>query len=63
MNDMYELVNAADPLKKIQGNEGQMKVLAAMTQQTLECAFFIRDYCTDASLGVSSLYTLSLFRY
>jgi len=50
MDDMYDLVIAAEPLKKLRENEDQKKVLEKMAQQTLECANFIYSYASSNRL-------------
>ena len=37
MSDVYTFVLEADPVKKV---ESHKRILAAMTQQTVECAYF-----------------------
>lgn len=41
MNAAYEFVQEAVPLKQI---ESQAKIINCLIQQTIECAYFIRDY-------------------
>jgi len=44
MNDIYTFVHEADPLKKIQSHG---RIIALMTQQTMECGYCIRDYAKN----------------
>ena len=50
MSDVYTFVLEADPVKKV---ESHKRILAAMTQQTVECAYFIREYATNKSFSKS----------
>ena len=44
MDDAYAFVHEAEPLKKINSHQ---RVVVLITQQTIECAFFIRDYAKN----------------
>lgn len=48
MDDMCGLVIDADPLKMLENNENQKEILKAMSQQTLECAYFIHSYASSS---------------
>jgi hypothetical protein len=50
MNDVYDFVHEAEPLKKI---ESQKQIVALITQQTTQCAYFIRDYSTNKNFCMS----------
>lgn len=41
MQDIYDFVHDGEPLKKI---EAHKKTFAFITKQTIECAYFIKDY-------------------
>ena len=41
VSDIYAFVLAADELKAIESHE---KILLQMSEQIVECAYFIRDY-------------------
>jgi len=50
MNDVYAFTLEAEPVKKV---ESHKPILAAMAKQTVECAYFIREYATDQNFGMS----------
>src|ERR1700683_2266832 len=41
MADVYSFVQESDPIQRI---KPQCQIVSLMTQQTTECAYFIRDY-------------------
>jgi len=45
MTQMYDLVNAADCLADLSKNVVVKTILESMTRQTIECGYFIEDYC------------------
>jgi hypothetical protein len=47
MNDAYSFVNEAAALKEI---ESPKQIITVLTQQTIDCAYFIRDYAINKSL-------------
>jgi hypothetical protein len=51
INDVYSFVEEAEPMKKI---KSLGRIIKLMTQQTTECAYFIRDYATDKDLCMSA---------
>jgi hypothetical protein len=44
MADTYAFIHLAEPLKKI---DSQKSIILSLTQQTLECSYFIRDYAKN----------------
>lgn len=46
MRDTYAFVHEADSLKKIESQKG---VIMLLTQQTIDCGYFIRDYAKNKS--------------
>jgi hypothetical protein len=50
MNDAYSFVNDAAALKEI---ESHKQIIVALTQQTIDCAYFIRDYAINKSFCMS----------
>ncbi|KAH7923669.1 WD40 repeat-like protein [Leucogyrophana mollusca] len=57
MSDAYTFVHDADPLKKI---ESHSQVICMLSQQTIECAYFIRDYAKKKSFWMRTVkYMLS----
>ncbi|KAH7922058.1 WD40 repeat-like protein [Leucogyrophana mollusca] len=46
MNNAYSFVREADPLKKIDSHN---QYICVLSQQTIECAYFIRDYAKNKS--------------
>ncbi|KAI0046239.1 hypothetical protein FA95DRAFT_1404941 [Auriscalpium vulgare] len=46
MINVYDLINQAGNFK---GTEGQKNVCSALAKQTLECGYFILDYCSQKS--------------
>jgi hypothetical protein len=50
MNDAYSFVNEAAALKEI---ESHKQIIAVLTQQTIDCAYFIRDYAINKSFCMS----------
>jgi hypothetical protein len=44
MNNTYAFVHEAEPLKKI---ESHKRIIMLLTQQTIECGYFIRDYAKN----------------
>jgi hypothetical protein len=57
MTDVYDFVEEAEPVKKV---ESHKEILAAMAQQTTECAYFIRECATNTGFCVSSfMYQIS----
>jgi hypothetical protein len=46
MNDAYSFVNEAAALKEI---ESHKQIIMVLTQQTIDCAYFIRDYAINKS--------------
>jgi hypothetical protein len=46
MDDVYSFVKEASPVRKIKSH---CRIVVLMTQQTTECAYFIRDYATNKS--------------
>jgi hypothetical protein len=52
MQDTYDLVMTVDALPYL---HKQKKVLEAIMQQTIECAFFIRDYVDTRGSCESSM--------
>jgi hypothetical protein len=55
MDDVFSFVKEAEPIKKI---ESHGPIFKLMSQQTTECAYFIRDYAMNKSLCGSSSSTL-----
>ena len=53
MNDVYSFVNDAELVKERVGSQKQIVVL--MVEQTIQCAYFIRDYSADIHFGTSFL--------
>ena len=50
MNDVYSFVQEAEPLKNIISHK---QIVAVISQQTIECAYFIRDYSINENFCVS----------
>ena len=44
MGDAYAFVHLAEPLKKV---ESQKPIIISLTNQTVECSYFIRDYAKN----------------
>lgn len=44
MDDVYDFVKEAEPLRTIKSHE---KVITVLAQQTIECGYFISAYCKD----------------
>jgi hypothetical protein len=44
MNDTFEFVNEAEPLKIIKSHK---QIIVLIIQQAIECGFFIRDYSSN----------------
>ena len=44
MGDAYAFVHLAEPLKKV---ESQKPIIISLTNQTVECCYFIRDYAKN----------------
>ncbi|EIM81233.1 uncharacterized protein STEHIDRAFT_162217 [Stereum hirsutum FP-91666 SS1] len=44
MNDVYDFVKEAEPLRTVKSHE---KVMLLLAQQTTECGYFISAYCND----------------
>jgi hypothetical protein len=44
INDIYEFVHEAEPLKKV---ESHKQIIVHIIQQTTECGYFIRDYSNN----------------
>jgi hypothetical protein len=55
LNDVYEFVEVAQPL---QADKSTAKALSALSQQTIECGYFIQAYAKDKKFGVFALYIL-----
>ena len=53
MNDVYSFVNEAELVKE--RVESQKRIVALMVEQTIQCAYFIRDYSADIHFGTSFL--------
>ncbi len=47
MDDVFSFVKEAEPIKKI---ESHGQIIELVSQQTTECAYFIRDYAMNKSL-------------
>ncbi|KAH7913261.1 WD40-repeat-containing domain protein [Hygrophoropsis aurantiaca] len=52
MNRAYAFVQEAEPLRKI---EFHREVITLLSQQTLECAYFIRDYARNKSFWLRTM--------
>jgi hypothetical protein len=50
MNEVYAFVHETEPLQKIKSHE---KIVLLMAKQTIECAYFIRDYAKNKSFCMS----------
>jgi hypothetical protein len=55
LNNVYEFVEAAQAL---QDDKSTAKVLLALSQQTIECGYFIQAYAKDKKFGVFNFYIL-----
>jgi major membrane immunogen (membrane-anchored lipoprotein) len=44
IQDLYAFLKATDPSKY---DERQKKIVTSLAQQTIECAYFIRQYASD----------------
>jgi hypothetical protein len=55
LNDVYEFVEAAQPLH---GDKSVAKALSALSQQTVECGYFIQVYAKDKKFGTFAFYIL-----
>lgn len=55
MHDAYSFVEEAEPLNKV---ESHRRVIERMEQQTIDCAYFIRDYASNKNfcMLISPLY-------
>jgi|SRR5882762_1073931 len=49
MGDMYTFMHKAQPVEKIKSH---MKILAVITKQTAECAYFIEEYVRTKGFGM-----------
>ena len=54
MNDVYSFVNEAELVKE--RVESQKRIVALMVEQTIQCAYFIRDYSADIHFGTTFPY-------
>ena len=50
MNDIYSFVHEAEALRDIQSDK---QIVVVMTQQTIDCAYFIRDYAINKNFCMS----------
>ena len=50
MNDVYSFVHEAEALKDI---ESHKQIVAVITKQTIDCAYFIRDYAINKNFCMS----------
>lgn len=53
MDDVYSFVQEADAFQNI---ESHKPIIMVLTQQTTECAYFIRDYAINKTICVSNLH-------
>ena len=51
IDDVYSFVEEAEPMKKI---KSLSQILEFMAQQTVECAYFIRDYAMNKDFCMSA---------
>ena len=51
MDNVYSFVNDAELVKE--RVESQKPIVALMVEQTIQCAYFIRDYSADIHFGTS----------
>ncbi|KAH7928957.1 WD40 repeat-like protein [Leucogyrophana mollusca] len=52
MSEAFTFIQEAEPLKKV---ESHRKVIALITQQTIECAYFIQAYAASRSFWIRTL--------
>jgi len=50
MNDIYSFVHEAEALRDIQSHK---QIVVVITQQTIDCAYFIRDYAINKNFCMS----------
>jgi hypothetical protein len=55
MQDVFEFVDAAEPLEAIKAHD---KVIRRMTQQTTECGYFIYNYAKVKNLCTAHIFQL-----
>ena len=51
MDNVYSFVNDAELVKE--RVESQKPIITLMVEQTIQCAYFIRDYSADIHFGTS----------